>query len=220
MKPAEIRELLHHAEQARALAHAPYSRYRVGAALLSPGGNVWLGANVENASLGLSVCAERTAVWKAVTEGERKFLAIAISTEDGGAPVWCLSPGAARVRAGCMGELAGPAGPHRQAAGQGTVAEAVPLVRDRGGSDVESRARSAGRSDHPSGAGGTPGRTRAGAHPHRRRNRTTPRPANAAASGGCGVSVDPRRRGCSLRPVRSAWWQRSGTARPPTAWPR
>lgn len=86
MKPNEVRQLLAHAEKARELAHAPYSRYRVGAALLTPGGNVWLGANVENASLGLSVCAERTAIWKAVTDGERQLLALAIATADGGAP--------------------------------------------------------------------------------------------------------------------------------------
>ena len=67
------------AEKARRHAHAPYSDFHVGAALLLRDGRIVLGANVENASFGLSVCAERTAVWKAVTEGDRDFVAIAVT---------------------------------------------------------------------------------------------------------------------------------------------
>jgi cytidine deaminase len=78
--------LLEVAQQTRQLAHAPYSGYRVGAALLAASGNVYGGCNVENASYGVSICAERTAYVKAVSEGEREFLAIAVVTDDAGTP--------------------------------------------------------------------------------------------------------------------------------------
>lgn len=78
--------LLEVADQSRKMAHVPYSRYRVGAALLARSGVVYGGCNVENASYGLSICAERTAYVKAVSEGEREFLAIAVVTDDGGTP--------------------------------------------------------------------------------------------------------------------------------------
>lgn len=81
-----IQVLLEVASNSRALAHAPYSRYRVGAALLGASGNVYSGANVENASYGLAICAERTAYVKAVSEGEKEFLAIAVVTDNGGSP--------------------------------------------------------------------------------------------------------------------------------------
>jgi cytidine deaminase len=73
------------AEAERALEHAyaPYSRFRVGAALLTRGGAVIRGCNVENASFGLSICAERNAVFRAVEEGERDFVAIAIVDAQG-----------------------------------------------------------------------------------------------------------------------------------------
>ena len=74
------------AEAARQHAHAPYSKFRVGAALLTRDGRVIRGCNVENASFGSSICAERNAVWKAVSEGERAFTAIAVTAgENGGA---------------------------------------------------------------------------------------------------------------------------------------
>lgn len=82
MTPAE---LLAAANEARRLAHAPYSRYRVGAALLTRDGRVYTGCNVENASFGLSICAERVAVFKAVSDGQREFVAVAIVTPDVGA---------------------------------------------------------------------------------------------------------------------------------------
>jgi cytidine deaminase len=71
---------------AREQAYAPYSQYKVGAAILVEDGQVFTGVNVENASYGLSICAERTAVFKAVSEGAREILAVAICTANAGSP--------------------------------------------------------------------------------------------------------------------------------------
>jgi cytidine deaminase len=79
-------ELIALADKARAMAYAPYSNYRVGAALLTGSGKVYTGVNVENASYGLAICAERTAAVKAVSAGERQFVAIAVVTDNGGSP--------------------------------------------------------------------------------------------------------------------------------------
>lgn len=78
--------LIEVANRARKYAHAPYSRYRVGSALLADSGNVYSGVNVENASYGLAICSERTAYAKAISEGERNFVAIAVVTDNGGSP--------------------------------------------------------------------------------------------------------------------------------------
>ncbi len=67
-------------------AHAPYSGYAVGAAVLTENGNVYDGVNIENASYPLTNCAERTAIFKAVTAGEKKFTAVAVVTDNGGTP--------------------------------------------------------------------------------------------------------------------------------------
>ena len=79
-------ELVALAAEARREAYAPYSKYAVGAALLGKSGKVYTGCNVENAVYSLTICAERTAVVKAVSAGEREFKAIAIVTANGGTP--------------------------------------------------------------------------------------------------------------------------------------
>jgi len=69
------------ARAARQNAHAPYSNFRVGAALRASSGRVYAGCNVENSTYGLTVCAERVAIFKAISEGERGFDAIAVVTQ-------------------------------------------------------------------------------------------------------------------------------------------
>lgn len=78
--------LIQAACQARDYSYAPYSQYKVGAALLSVDDQIIIGANVENASYGLSMCAERTAVFKAVSQGIREIKAIAVCTSNAGSP--------------------------------------------------------------------------------------------------------------------------------------
>ncbi len=70
----------------RERSYSPYSGYTVGAAVLADDNSVWTGCNVENISYGLSICAERVAITKMVSEGPRRVAAIAIATKDGGTP--------------------------------------------------------------------------------------------------------------------------------------
>lgn len=74
----KIEDLISMAAEARRNAYVPYSKFRVGAALLMEDGSVYTGCNVENASYGATNCAERTAIFKAVSEGHRKIRAICI----------------------------------------------------------------------------------------------------------------------------------------------
>ena len=87
MNEINLDDLFKKAQAAALGAYAPYSKFRVGAALLGENGIVYTGCNVENRSFGLTICAERTAVTKAVSEGCRFFRAIAISTPDSVVPV-------------------------------------------------------------------------------------------------------------------------------------
>ena len=90
-------ELMRLAEEARKFSYCPYSHFAVGAALLTTGGKVYTGCNVENASYTPTNCAERTAVFKAVSEGETRFAAIAvIGAPEGEAGRFCAPCGVCR----------------------------------------------------------------------------------------------------------------------------
>jgi cytidine deaminase len=78
LAPPDLRALVRLARRARLRAHAPFSRFRVGAALRTRTGEIVTGCNVENATYGLTLCAERVAVFKAVSEGRRRFDAVAV----------------------------------------------------------------------------------------------------------------------------------------------
>lgn len=83
------KELLSIADKAMEHAYAPYSKFKVGAALLCKDGTIFTGCNIENATYGATNCAERTAMFKAVSEGQREFEAIAIVSSDGGETFPC-----------------------------------------------------------------------------------------------------------------------------------
>ena len=87
MSELNMNELFTEARKAADMAYAPYSKFRVGAALLCNDGSVITGCNVENRSFGLTTCAERNAVVRAIAKGIRSFKAIAVSTPDSEAPV-------------------------------------------------------------------------------------------------------------------------------------
>jgi cytidine deaminase len=78
--------LIEMAMEVRQQAYAPYSKYMVGAAALTSSGKYFTGVNVENAAYPNGICAERVAVFKAISEGEREFAAIAVVTSNGGTP--------------------------------------------------------------------------------------------------------------------------------------
>jgi cytidine deaminase len=78
---SEDQALIQAAERARANAHAPFSSFRVGAALGAKSGRVYTGCNIESASYGLTCCAERVAIFKAVSEGEREFDSLAVVSD-------------------------------------------------------------------------------------------------------------------------------------------
>lgn len=83
------KELLLKAEEAYKSAYAPYSNYPVGAAVLWDSGRITTGSNVENASFGLTVCAERNAIFQGTAQGERKISAVAVAVPDMTMPVPC-----------------------------------------------------------------------------------------------------------------------------------
>lgn len=80
------KQLIEAASDARRWAYAPYSNYPVGAALLTASGRIYDGVNVESAAYPTTMCAERVAIFKAVSEGERNFVALAVVTANGGSP--------------------------------------------------------------------------------------------------------------------------------------
>lgn len=86
LSEAQKKQLVQEANKARRFAYTPYSRYPVGAALLTRNGKIVCGVNIDNAAYPATICAERVAVFKAVSEGHRSFLAIAVVTRDGGSP--------------------------------------------------------------------------------------------------------------------------------------
>ncbi len=83
---AQRDELIQTALEARKSSYSPYSSYPVGAALLTASGKVYTGTNIENAAYPVSICAERVAAFKAVSDEDRAFKAIAVVTKDGGFP--------------------------------------------------------------------------------------------------------------------------------------
>lgn len=79
--PDEIQRMIDACLKAKDFSYSPYSKFRVGAALLTENGEMITGCNVENVSYGLAICAERTALVKAVSQGHQRFKAIAVSTD-------------------------------------------------------------------------------------------------------------------------------------------
>ena len=86
LTPEMKEHLVQLAIEARQWAYVPYSNYAVGAALLAGSGKIYTGVNVENAAYPTTMCAERVAVYKAVSEGEREFDVLALVTDNGGSP--------------------------------------------------------------------------------------------------------------------------------------
>lgn len=81
MNEINIEALIESAKKVREQAYAPFSNFRVGAAVRTKSGKIYTGCNVESASYGLTVCAERIAIWKAVSEGEREFEHVSVVTD-------------------------------------------------------------------------------------------------------------------------------------------
>ena len=113
MSDESLQELIETAKTARLRSIAPFSNFLVGAAVKTEDGKVYIGCNVESASYGLTVCAERVAIWKALSEGERKFteLAIVADTETLTPPcgtcrqiIWEFAKNATIVLANLQGE--------------------------------------------------------------------------------------------------------------------
>ncbi len=85
----DMESLIRAAKEAREKAYSPYSNFKVGAAVVTPSGKIYSGCNVENVSYGLTNCAERTAIYKAVSEGEHSFIALAVVADTEGPVAPC-----------------------------------------------------------------------------------------------------------------------------------
>ena len=105
--------LIKAARDVQSRAHAPYSRFMVGAALATPSGEVFTGCNVENASFGLTICAERSAVVAAVAAGHSEFSAIAVVSRGGVAPCGACRQVLREFSADLPIHMADAEGPHR-----------------------------------------------------------------------------------------------------------
>ncbi len=116
-------KLIELAREARKKAYTPYSNYQVGAALVTPSGKFFTGCNVENASYPTGLCAERVAIFKAVSEGERKFAALAVVTSNAGTPCGACRQVMAEFGLDTIVLIADTEGKIRQEA---TVAELLP----------------------------------------------------------------------------------------------
>jgi cytidine deaminase len=81
-----MEKLINAAQLAQKNSYSPYSKYKVGAAVLTDDNTIILGSNVESSSYGLTCCAERTALYSAISNGHNKFIALAVITKDGGMP--------------------------------------------------------------------------------------------------------------------------------------
>ena len=119
------RTLMETAVQAREYSYSPYSNFRVGAALLCADGSVYTGCNMENAAFTPGICAERTAIYKAVSEGKRNFLAIAIAGGPAAAGLGALS-------------LTAPCGVCRQVMREFCDPETFRIILGTGGVDLQS----------------------------------------------------------------------------------
>jgi cytidine deaminase len=111
------------AMEARERAYAPYSNYKVGAALATSSGKFFTGCNVESAAYPTSMCAERVAIFKAVSEGEREFVALAVVTGNGGTPCGACRQVMAEFRLEMVVLIADAEGNLRQ---ESTVSELLP----------------------------------------------------------------------------------------------
>ena len=118
-------ELIRIARESRMHAYAPYSNYPVGAALLTTTGKVFSGVNVENAAYPTTICAERVAVFKAISDGERDFQAIAVVTSKGGPPCGSCRQVLAEFNTGMVVLIADEDG---NLIDQTTVADLLPLA--------------------------------------------------------------------------------------------
>lgn len=119
------KQLIERALEARRKSYSPYSNYAVGAALLTKSGDVYLGANIENAAFGSTICAERTAIFQAVLDGHRDFERIIVATRDGGSPCGACRQVMAEFSLDMIVTMVNEAG---EVTAEGTVLEFLPYA--------------------------------------------------------------------------------------------